>query len=169
MGAERTARALRGADFVLRAELQEASEAAADVVEALVRKNAPIDAGQGHPNSSKLGVEDVTTRVTSPRRFSGNVAVSTYRVEIVMRGLAAWIEGGTGIYASPRRGGPFTPWTVYGNIHFKTEQGEDVFARSATIRGARPMPYLDDAVRQSFAPVNALYEAAVGRATARMS
>lgn len=197
---------MRGASSVIHEELRRASVLASNrvetnVVDALNRHGAgenfqhPAGGPIARDRISAPGLNrgfdahrDISARPIGSLRFHGPQAESTFGVELRAKRIAAYVVGGTGIFAARGRGGPFSPYTVTahgaGVIHHdalgKEQVGHDVLkffwrkmnrwviTPEVTIPGTHPSTTVAAALVLSRRESKQFYQDAVHRAVRRI-
>lgn len=182
VGDKRVAAKLSNFDEKLHRSLLVADHEAARILEVGARGAAP------EPKSaSEVQGHGIFSEVKSLFRLAGRapggkgfISRETHFVELGIRDgtVAAYVEGGTGIYARPERGGPFTPWTETikpvggkalafpGRAQDKPNAEGMIFRKSANVHilGAHAHPFLAASAEAARPEIDALYDHTVAEA-----
>jgi hypothetical protein len=182
-GEERTSLSVLKDSKELRASLQATSHVVANMVEREMQVVAPHRPGE-------RGVFDTNVktkfRLAGRAKGGGALVSQTISVELLVKdpSVAAFVEWGTGIYASSERQGPRTGWTIgprkgagdwsesdmrglKKDLYLGPMQrpgGDKFWARTVHIEGAKPKPYIDNTLRMMEPAIDRLYEQAVDAA-----
>lgn len=186
VGDKRVASKLSGFDSDLHHRLLLADHEAAALLEGSARAHAPQPKSQTEVKGHGI-FSEVKSLFRLAGRAPGGTQFLTHETHFVELGIrdgsvAAYVEGGTGIYARPERGGPFSPWreqiTARGKalafpgrpIDFAqggTSGTPGFILRKSTdvlIQGAHPHPFLAESALAVKDEVDQLYDHAVGEA-----
>lgn len=167
VGDRRVERGLRDVEGELHLRLLEASHEAATLAEESTRANAPSPKSGTQPQGFGIFSRVVTTqRLAGSAKGGVPIFDRNYEVRLGIHDgtVAAYVEAGTGIFATPERGGPFRPYVVKAHgkalAPFDTPEGE-IFRKSARIPGTHPHPFLAESALEVEDEIEALYEHAV--------
>lgn len=163
-GVEHAERTLLRDEDALHLALAEASEKGARLLHTRLAADAPGGHGPaGHRNRE----HEVFARPSGrKRRFFGAKRDLIYQIEVGVRdpSVSAFVEFGTGIYATPERRGPREPWTVRAENarYLRIAATDGIFYRkSVHIPGTRPHPWIESTVETTMPAVHELYRDAV--------
>jgi len=169
-------------DRELRARLEAATLEARQFLNDVLVAEAPHPKGRERQGHGVVVREPPATERFAGRLVGGLTAIDrTYTIEASLQShsVAAYVEGGTGIYRTPEFGGPGSEWTErargksfapfpgnafgVGNPSQDPKFGQDVFAKEITVQGARPRPWVGRVYEETRDAIERIYENAVDR------